>query len=202
MNSPSILSLHYLPCIDWFMFFLNRDTIVDIHEHYLKQSYRNRCVILSANGPLALTVPVKKKSQKQAVATIEIEYDFDWQKQHWESIRSAYNSSPYFLYYRDHFEKLYTSRPGLLVDWNALCMQTVLMCLKVNRLLNYSTQYLIAQSNDYRERIHPKKGNLFVHPVYLQVFAEKFPFQSNLSILDLLFNKGPESLEYLTETTI
>ncbi|MFA6261824.1 MAG: WbqC family protein [Bacteroidia bacterium] len=201
MTTPAILSLHYLPCIDWFMVFLNQETIIDIHEHYLKQSYRNRCVILSANGPLALTVPVKKKTQKQPMATLEIEYDFDWQKQHWESIRSAYNSSPYFLYYQDYFEKMYSTKPKCLIEWNMKLIETVLQCIKVECTMHFSTQYLKQENNDFRERIHPKREHIFVHPLYMQVFAEKYPFHNNLSVLDLLFNKGPESREYLMELT-
>jgi hypothetical protein len=183
------------------MVFLNQETIIDIHEHYLKQSYRNRCVILSANGPLALTVPVKKKTQKQPMATLEIEYDFDWQKQHWESIRSAYNSSPYFLYYQDYFEKMYSTKPKCLIEWNMKLIETVLQCIKVECTMHFSTQYLKQENNDFRERIHPKREHIFVHPLYMQVFAEKYPFHNNLSVLDLLFNKGPESREYLMELT-
>jgi hypothetical protein len=196
-NAPAILSLHYLPSIEWFHHFLAGDTVIDIHEHYLKQSYRNRCVILSANGPLALTIPVKKKDSKQPLATIEIENDFNWQKQHWEAIRSAYNSSPYFEFYAHYFEPFYTKPFTHLYAYNKALIELCLKLMKTGKPLVLSTKYIQEEDHDLRNSIHPKKPSGINNKPYLQVFTEKFPFQPNLSILDLLFNQGPASRDYI-----
>lgn len=197
MKTNAILSLHYAPNSDWFRVFLNEDASIDIGEHYLKQTYRNRCVILSANGPLSLTIPVKKTGSRQAVKRVEIEYAFDWQKQHWEAIRSAYGNAPYFLHYRDKFENLFRSKPVLLIEWNLNFIKTMLDCCRVVKSLTLTESYQEMVENDYRDSIHPKKAPIYPTPSYLQVFAARFPFQQNLSMLDALFNLGPDCLDRL-----
>ncbi len=193
-----VLSIHYLPNIWWFRELLSGDTILEQYEHYMKQSFRNRCEILSANGKLALTIPVKKTESKQAVNSVEVENGFNWQKQHWEAIRSAYNSSPFFMYYDRHFEKIYHTKYDLLLDWNLELIRLCLKLLKVEKDLVLSRKYVERNDlTDLREAIHPKKQTSEEFKPYLQVFSEKFPFEQNLSIIDLLFNNGPESAQYI-----
>lgn len=192
----SILSLHYLPNLYWFRQLLTEDCIIDTHEHFLKQTYRNRCTILTANGPLNLTIPVHKK-QHMPVVDIRIDNSFRWQKQHWDAIVSAYNSSPYFLYFRHHFEKLYHTQYTYLKDFNTDILLICLMLLQVENKLNFSSAYLESPANDLREMIHPKKQIDFVWKAYPQVFSEKFNFYPNLSILDILMMQGKEAVDYL-----
>ena len=196
-----ILSSHYLPCIQWFQAFLSEgeEVVIDVHEHFLKQTYRSRTTILSANGKLALTVPVKKAANHTPVVEMLIENDFAWQHQHWQAIVSAYNSAPYFLYYHDYFKPLYEQTCTSLVEWTKTLLTVCLKLMKLNREVVYSQQYCMAQSSDtdYRMVISPKNKELVLTKPYLQVFAEKLPFEPNLSILDVLFNHGPRWREFL-----
>jgi hypothetical protein len=200
MKYDAVFSLQYLPCMSWFKCFMDSESpVIDIHEHYLKQSYRNRCHILSANGVLPLSIPVKKLNTKTAVKEMRIENEFNWQRQHWESIISAYNSSPYFFYYRDYFEPLYHNRFDTLAEWNTQLLQLVLTLLKTDKKYVISDGYIPADTiqPDWRERIHPKKQSPVDLSTYVQVFANKFGFTANCSIIDALFNNGPQTQLYL-----
>lgn len=196
-----VLSLNYLPCLEWFAVFLSADhVVIDIHEHYLKQTYRNRCHILSANGKLDLSIPVKKLNTKEAVKDILLENDFNWQSQHWDAICSAYNSSPFIFYYKDYFEPIYKSRYNGLVEWNTALLDLCLKLLKIDKQYTLSAHYIEDDNiSDYRKIIHPKKSAALNCPSYLQVFTEKFPFHPNLSIIDLLFNEGNAAKPYLLD---
>jgi hypothetical protein len=195
-----IFSLHYLPGIEWMHHFVNTPkAVIDVHEHYLKQSYRNRCYILSANGKMPLSIPVKKLQPKTVVNDIVIENEFRWQRQHWESIVSAYNSSPYFFYYRDYFEPLYHTRYETLVQWNTDLLNLILKLLKCDKTVVFSDTYVkpCETDIDLREIIHPKKITTVDFKPYLQVFTEKYGFVPHCSIIDALFNNGPQTLSIL-----
>ncbi len=196
-----LLSLHYLPSIQWFQAFLSEgeEVVIDVHEHFLKQTYRSRTNILSANGKLALTIPVKKAANHTSMSEIRIENDFAWQHQHWQAIVSAYNSAPYFLYYQDYLKPLYEHEFTSLVEWNKALLAVCLKFMKLNGEVVYSQQYCIASpmDSDLRMVISPKNKEEVLTKPYLQVFAEKLPFEPNLSILDVLFNHGPRWREFL-----
>lgn len=198
-----ILSSHYLPCLHWFYILLNKKpSIIDVYEFYTKQTYRNRCTILTANGPLDLIIPVKKHVKGTPMCSIQIENEFRWQHQHWYAIESAYQSSPYYLYYSDGFKKFYNTPYTSLVKWNMDLLLHSLSLMKVDLELKLSEQYSEALTNDIdlRGEVSPKKLGLFQTLPYSQVFSQKFPFQENLSMLDLLFNHGPRWPEYLNPT--
>lgn len=197
----TVFSLPYLPNIEWMSRYMHSHTpLIDVHEHYVKQSYRNRSVILSANGRLDLSIPVKKTQPKQAVKDIRLENEFKWQKQHWESIRSAYSSAPYFLYYGEAFEPFYAKKYDWLKDWNEAMLHCVFNILKLEFNPTYTTAFAEGDSIiDLRNVIHPKQHSAIEFPSYLQVFTAKFPFQPNLSIIDLLFNEGISAKNYLSE---
>lgn len=191
-----ILSLHYLPCVLWMRNFLGGDCVLDVHEHFIKQTYRNRAVILSANGPLSLTIPVKKVSNKMMMKELAADPEVHWQKQHWESIKAAYGSSPFFIHYADGFEALYQKEVVSIMQFELDLLKLLLKYMKVEAKIIESNAYMEPGSgDDLRGYISPK--NILTDPFnpYLQVFAGKFPFQPNLSMIDVLFNLGPRGWE-------
>lgn len=172
--------------------------MVDIHEHFVKQTYRNRTAILSANGKLALTIPVKAANHTP-IGDVIIENDVNWQHQHWQAIVSAYNSAPYFLYYQDDFKPLYEKEFTSLVEWNKALLSVCLKLMKLDIAITYSDAYCVPTETDkdFRKSISPKVKQEIPAKSYLQVFSEKFPFEPNLSIIDVLFNHGPRWREFV-----
>lgn len=176
---------------------------VDVGEHYVKRSYRNKCSILSANGVMALTVPLSRASSDDADLThaamkdLKVSYDDNWRHVHWQSLVSAYNMSPFFEYYEDDIKPLFERKFDYLVDLNAEAMDIVNRLLMMDDVtINVSETYIPAQTVelDLRNQITPKTHlDDFCQKEYYQVFSERYGFQPNLSILDLLFNLGPES---------
>lgn len=183
---------------------------VDVGEHYVKRSYRNKCSILSANGVMALTVPLSRSSSDDADLThaamkdLKVSYDDNWRHVHWQSLVSAYNMSPFFEYYEDDIKPLFERKFDYLVDLNAEAMDIVNRLLMMDDvMINVSETYIPAQTVelDLRNQITPKTHlDDFCQKEYYQVFSEKYGFQPNLSILDLLFNLGPESRVVLRDS--
>lgn len=210
LNKPPsslILSTAYLPPVEYFYFLNNYENIrIDIHENFQKQTYRNRCVIYSPNGPLSLVIPVIRPDKpKTIVKDILISYDEEWPRTHWRSITAAYNSSPFFLYYQDDLHRILEKKYKYLIDLNNDLLSTLLSELKINISYKSSEEYLKGNNYlDLRERISPKriKNDSSAFPEYNQVFIEKHGFLPNLSIIDLLFNEGPNCLEYLSKINL
>lgn len=184
------------------------DPVIEAWEHYLKQSYRNRCIIGTANGLMPLSLPVDKiNSEKATIRDVKISDHGNWQHLHWNSIESAYNSSPFFEYYADDLRPFFEEKAGFLLDFNERIRVKMCELLDISGEVRYSTEYLKKDHLpegylDFRESIHPKKDwtktdAVFTAKPYYQVFDHKFGFQPNLSILDLLFNMGPEAILYL-----
>lgn len=197
-----ILSTAYLPSIQYVALLCqNGDAQIEQWEHYVKQSYRNRSRILSSNGPLDLIVPVEKpQGCKTLLKDVRLAYHDRWNAEHWNAIRSAYNSSPFFEYYVDDIEHFFSQQFDFLIDYNTELLDCILNLLKIPHTIMYSENFvpLHTETQDYRYTISPKVPNLGVHfPEYPQVFDYKFGFTPNLSILDLLCNLGPESKQYL-----
>ncbi len=206
-----LLSTAYIPPISYFSFFSGKNIILlEGHENYQKQSFRNRCHVLSPQGSLLLTVPIQKspKSQHLSLGTsmniqdIKISYDFKWQKLHWMTLQSCYRRSTYFEYYEDSIRLFFEQSYPFLWDLNLAWLQFLLEAYRINsdQVLQLTDYYSSAQNPhwlDFRSDIHPKKPwNLEGEP-YPQVFNSKGIFQEDLSILDLLFNQGPEGILYL-----
>lgn len=169
--------------------------IIDIYENYCKQSYRNRCDIVGANGKLSLTVPiVKRHNTKVAMCDIEIDYAMLWQKQHLKSIVSAYKNSPYFEYYFDLIEPIFNKRNKFLVDLNNSTLEVANEIIGLENNAHQSVEYIEkVEANDFRDLISPKNKSIdphFRNIEYYQVFSEKMDFNPNMSILDLIFCEG------------
>ena len=201
--STVYLSTAYLAPVEYYMQMQCFSvTIIERHCNYIKQTYRNRCVISSANGLQTLSIPVEKpETIKCQTKDIRIAAHGNWQHLHWNAIRSAYNSTPFFEYYEDDFVHFYEKKYDFLFDFNELLREVVLNLLDIQPEIRYSSEYktvFLPEEMDLREEIHPKK-KFFVKEFkpYYQVFDNRFGFQSNLSIVDLLFNMGPESVLYL-----
>ena len=197
-------SIHYFARILY-----HGKVMIEQHEHYIKSTFRNRCIIASPQGALRLSVPLLKgKHQKKAFKDIEIAYHHPWQKQHWNSLCSAYRSTPYFEYYEDDIEPLFRDKQTrFLMEFNMECMQFVLSALSINIDFSFTDGFekdYTESTNllDFRSLIHPKKeatnvDSIYVRPQYYQVFEKKTGFLPNLSILDLLFAEGPNTTAIL-----
>jgi len=174
-------------------------TFIEAHCNYVKQTYRNRCVIASANGCQTLSIPiVKPDSLKCPTKDIRIAEHGNWRHLHWNAIVSAYNSTPFFEYYADDFRLFYEKPAGFLFDFNEELRELVCSLLDISPAVSYSSEYVFAPPADVldlREAIHPKKAPVVQNfRPYYQVFEAKQGFQANLSIIDLLFNMGTEAV--------
>lgn len=190
-----LISTAYLAPIDYY-FLLNNtsEVFIERHEFYEKQSYRNRCKILTANGVMDLTIPVEKTG-KVLISDIRISEHDNWQTNHWRAIESAYNSSAFFEYYADDLRPFYEKKWQFLWDFNMEIQHKMMDLFEIEKSCQLTDSYLNQYENktDYRNLIHPKKESLNYSKPYYQVFEQKFGFCANLSCIDLLFNMGPES---------
>jgi hypothetical protein len=211
MANSVLLSTAYLGTIQYYSKLLGyKRIIIENQENFTKQSYRNRCDIYGANGKLSLTIPVKKgRTIKTPINELEIDYTEEWQKNHWRSIESAYRHSPFFEYYADDLLPFYKSEIKYLTEFNNGIQKVILHAMEVYPDIQYTKEYYreVTNSDDFRDTIHPKTrmqkpDNNYSVRKYYQVFADKFGFIENLSILDLLFNMGPETEEILLKSIV
>ncbi|MDR2057922.1 MAG: WbqC family protein [Dysgonamonadaceae bacterium] len=197
-----ILSSAYLAPVEYYIQMSNSVRIViEKEDNYIKQTYRNRCIIATANGIQTLSIPViKPDARKCLTRDIRIAEHGNWRHLHWNAIVSSYNSTPFFEYYADAFRPFYEKPQGFLFDFNEALRELVCSLLDISPSVSYSNEYIIPseKNSDFRDVIHPKKEACIkdLKPYY-QVFENKFGFRANLSIIDLLFNMGPESALYL-----
>lgn len=191
--------------------FLKYDKIMlEQHEHFAKQTFRNRYEILGANGQLALVVPVAKgRGRKIPIRDLRISYDTDWQRIHWRTIFSAYNSSPFFEYYCDDLYPFFTKKWDYLFDFNREVLETLCELLDLEPAIGLTTQFESVSDDtlNFREAITPKQHKAAEDPhfgaePYTQVFSGRYGFVENLSILDLLFNEGPNSINVLQKSIV
>ena len=203
------LSSAYLPPVEYFSKLMHYDRIViEQYDHYMKQTYRNRCIIAGPGEEIALTVPIiKPDDNKCPFKDIRISDHGNWRHLHWNAIESAYNSTPFFEYYKDDFRPFYEQKYEFLADFNEALCQLVCRLIDIDPSMERSSEYLEKREGimDFRDEIHPKKDFRtadpeFVAEPYYQVFDARFGFRPNLSIIDLLFNMGPESILVLQRT--
>jgi len=185
-NKEKTMYLAYLPPVQHLAELLSGSVLLEQHETFQKQTLRNRCLIDSPNGPLALTVPVEKGANGANIRQVRISSHGNWQHQHWQALVSTYQNSPYFEFYADDFRPLYEQTPALLFDFNLQLLQTIV------RLMDLDIDLRLTETFGQAPEGAPAAA--FTPVPYYQVFAQKHGFQPNLSAVDLLFNMGPESV--------
>ena len=205
-GASALLSTTYFGPIQWYQKLHRMPCIIEQHDHFVKQTYRNRCVIATANGTQTLTVPIERyDGTKCPMRDIRISDHGNWRHLHWNALVSAYGETPFFEFYADDLRPFFEKRHTFLFDLNLDIMHTMCQLLDVRPQVTLSEQYIVLPSEDdavvdFREAIRPK------HPLpdadfnptpYYQVRAQRHGFLPNLSILDLLFNEGPEGIFYL-----
>lgn len=205
-----LLSSAYLAPVQYFSKLVSsQEVYIEQNENYIKQTYRNRCSILSANGVMNLSIPIESLGgAKCLVRDIYIAEHGNWQHLHWNALVSAYNSTPFFEYYRDYFEPFYERKYKYLFDFNEQLREMICHLLDIDTSnTHYTKEYMVEPADniqDYRTLISPKLSldldNHFCAEPYYQVFDNRFGFQPNLSIVDLLFNMGNESLIVLNKS--
>lgn len=188
-------------------FLADEQPVIEIYETYHKQTYRNRCRVMTANGVEHLSVPVIKVNGNHTMTKdMAISYVEPWQQVHRRCLESAYKAAPYFDHYYDYLKPVFETRFERLIDLNDAALQAVMKALKIHKELVHTTDYVrqgdVPEECDLREAFSPKRlaepGTL---PEYYQVFSAKFPFAPDLSILDLLFNEGPETASFIAQGT-
>ena len=197
-----LLSSAYLPPVSYFYFLLKYEWVnIEQFETYPKQTFRNRCEIMSGNGKLSLTIPVSKPQGNRTTSKdILIDKSERWQQNHWRAITSAYLNSPYFEFYQDEIEAFYKGNFDSLLQFNEQLMNCICEIIGIQKEFAFTTSYDHSPGKvlDLRSVISPKKEMKREHfPEYIQVFSTKLGFIPNLTIIDLLFNFGPETLVYL-----
>lgn len=193
-----LLPIFYLPPISWCAkFFSDEEIQLEQWENFPKQTYRNRANIYGANGKLSLIIPIKHTG-KRAMKDIEISYAEDWKKLHWKSIKTAYQSSPYFEFYEDKLKKIFDTEETSLMEFNLNVLEIIKEILKSDKEYTLTQEYsknpeTTDLRNDFDAKNPPHRG----FEEYYQTFSDKMGFIEDLSILDLLCNKGPETMAYL-----
>jgi hypothetical protein len=202
MQSSAIFPLFYLPPVGYFSGLkeLNYNFLLEKEEHFPKQTYRNRARIYSPNGDLDLIIPVVRGAKVHTkVKEVKISNDFNWQRLHWKSLESCYRNSAYFEFYEDEFVVFYQQKFDYLFDFNLQLLEWLFKQLKKEPVFDFTTEYLKdpGPGLDYRAKLHFKQQVAEDHfKPYFQVFDDRHGFKPNLSVVDLLFNQGPQSKNY------
>lgn len=203
METGAVFPLFYLPNVEFFKNLFNHRTnavLIEKQENYPKQTSRNRTVIAGPNGRLTLTVPIKKGNEKHtSYKDIRISNADNWQRIHWQSLETSYRSSSYFEFYEDVFHPFYHKKFDFLFDYNIELLDAVLNAIKLPINYNFTTEYFKAYTDkdDFRIVLNWKNESGYNNKPYFQVFEDRIGYQNNLSIVDLLFNQGPQSLKFL-----
>ncbi|CAI9430206.1 WbqC-like protein family [Candidatus Ornithobacterium hominis] len=192
-----VFPLFYFPPIDFFLSLKKfKEFAIESEENYTKQTYRNRCCILGPNGKQSLSIPIKKGLEKK-ISLVEIHYENKWVAEHIKSIETAYRNAPFFLYYWDSYRNILKEKPSQLFDLNQKILLQILRDLKLNCSFSFTKSYQNEARHDFRHDFSAKVKSERKIPAYQQVFQDKFNFVSDLSILDLVFNLGPEAGIYI-----
>lgn len=205
IGSTALLSSAYFPPVQWMQkLHIYNKVYVERNDNFCKQTYRNRCVIATANGVQALTVPIERfEGAKCPMRDIQISDHGEWRHLHWNAIVSAYGESPFFDYYADDLRPFFERKWKYLFDFDMEIVDKLCELLDVRPNISLTDSYADAAllcADDLRDVIrpkHPAADPLFAPRPYCQVYASRHGFQSNMSVLDLLCNEGPEGIFYL-----
>ena len=203
----TLLSTTYFGPVQWYQKLYRYEAVeIEQWESFQKQTYRNRCLIATTNGVQALTVPIERGTSP-LIKDIRISDHGNWRHLHWNALQSAYGESPFFEYYQDDIRPFFEKRWTFLLDFNEDILQKVCELIDIQPKVSLTAVYSLTShlspltsKKDFREGIqpkHPEPDADFVPKPYYQVYQQKHGFLPNLSILDLLFNMGPESIFYL-----
>lgn len=202
MIKPAIITHGYCaPIIQYAVISQTEQLHIEAKGNFQKQSYRTRMKIATATGSLMLIVPIlhrKDKTERQQYYDVKIENKFHWQRDHWRSLKIAYQTSPYFEYYEDEFEPLYHKEYNSLIAFNSACHNIIIECLQLEIApVNTEEYFKNPDQIDFRNLVQAKKEPTYPLPKYHQLFNENHGYIPNLTILDLLFNLGPSAQDYL-----
>ncbi len=195
----------YFPNISHFVAIANSEAVVfEVFDNYQKQTFRNRCDIYGANGKLTLTMPVSySQKNRQLYKDVKIYNEENWQLHHLKSLQSAYRTSPFYEYYEDDLNILFETRFEFLLDFNFKCLEVLLECLQLDASYSLTDTFnKNIDATDLRQLVNPATAKSFTFETYTQVFQEKHGYLNNLSVLDLIFNEGPNASNYLKSQTL
>ncbi len=204
----ALLHPGFFPNIAHFAVLAQHDVLWEVCDNYQKQTFRNRTYICTDRGLFMMNIPIQHvggKQGKQLYKDVRPEAAYPWQRQHWRTLQTAYRTSPFFEYYEDDIAPLFEKKFNFLLDFNLQSITTVCNCLQLEMPLEKTTEYQPSPENenlDARYLINPKVQFAIEQEAYIQVFGNKHGFIENVSVLDLLFNEGPNALPYLQKQKI
>ena len=192
----------YLPNIAAFATLFQNTIIWEVYDNYQKQTYRNRAFICTDQGKFMLNIPIKHvggKEGRQKYKEVKLDNDYRWQRQHWRTLQTAYRTSPFFEYYEDDLAPIFMNKYQYLLDFNLNAIHIIASCLQFKVNKRYTDLYDLKPQGilDARFLVDAKKTIHINQKSYMQVFNTRHGFIENCSVLDLLFNEGPASLDYL-----
>ncbi|MEC5395193.1 WbqC family protein [Bergeyella sp. RCAD1439] len=199
LSGHRLMPVFYMPPVSWFSFFLEQGSEITLeqYEHFPKQTYRNRANIYGANGRLSLIIPIRHTGAR-VMNSIEISYAENWRGLHWKSIKTAYQSSPYFEFYESRLAEIFKLEERYLLEYNLKALAILLDLLKEAKPYTLSEEYLgTPKGADLRMAFSAKQASEYPMEAYYQTFSDKYGFIGDLSVIDLLCNKGPESSGYI-----
>ncbi|TXG39002.1 WbqC family protein [Seonamhaeicola maritimus] len=196
----------YFPNIAHFVAIIQaKEVMFEVDDNFVKQTYRNRAYIYGSNGKQTLNIPVVySQKHRQKYRDVKIFNEERWQDNHWKSLLSSYRTSPFFEFYEDELQPLFQQKTDYILDFNLKCFEIICDCLQLDLNVSKSVSYekTIEDKVDFRHLVTAKKEQPLPFETYTQVFSNKHGFISNLSILDLLFNEGPNATNYLVSQSL
>ncbi|GJM62088.1 MULTISPECIES: WbqC family protein [Persicobacter] len=207
-NKDLLIELHYFPSVEYLACILQADKVLlEVKENFVKQTYRNRCRLLTSQGARDLTIPIVAGNKKQPMEKIQVDDSQNWRMIHWRSIKTAYGKAPFYEHYIDYLEDVFFSEESSLLQFNYQLLKLILKLMGISKKLEFTTDYVKVSDSekiiDMRGRLNPKKSyteNDILEPLaYPQLFGNEFV--ANLSVLDLLFCEGPNA-KYVIQQSV